>query len=378
MSKTEDLLIVALSGRALAQSACRANRKPYVIDVFADIDTCAVSRRCVRVATKDGCFVIDDLMEKVEFFCAMTRHCGLVYGAGFEAVPDALDQLAGHYHYYGNSPRVMREVNDPENFFGLLDDLDIPHPEIRFDPPELGSGWLVKKSGATGGGHVHPYHHELVSDGKHYCQRFISGPVMSALFLATGKTAVVLGFNTQWTAKRDVTSPFRYGGAMNRAELGIKQCSILTRHILRLVQQLGLRGLNSLDFIVDENEPLVLELNPRPSATFELYDYDFKRGLVQAHMQACQGYLVASSNTVQHFQIRAHAIVYALQLLRIPKNIAWPSWSSDRPRGGIIIQPGEPVCSVFAHGERPERVKHLLQVRQAQINAMLSPTGIAA
>ena len=49
--------------------------------------------------------------------------------------------------------------------------------------------------------------------------------------------------------------------------------------------------IDNLDFIMRRGRWLALELNPRPTATFELNDPDYPGGLFSWHLRACRGSL---------------------------------------------------------------------------------------
>src|SRR3954451_1147403 len=112
------LLIVAVSGRALAQSAGRAGYRPVVLDLFADQDTRAASSVSRRVNVP-GTLRIDPgrLLETVR---RLAPGAGLVYGSGFEGRPALLEQLSRGRALYGNTPATVRSVRDPARFFPLL------------------------------------------------------------------------------------------------------------------------------------------------------------------------------------------------------------------------------------------------------------------
>ena len=50
----------------------------------------------------------------------------------------------------------------------------------------------------------------------------------------------------------------------------------------------GLLGLNSIDFLVDGNEYTLIEINPRPGATLDIFD-DRDGSLFRAHVDSCLG-----------------------------------------------------------------------------------------
>jgi predicted ATP-grasp superfamily ATP-dependent carboligase len=362
------LLIVSASGRALARSAVRSGMPVIVLDLFNDMDVRALAVGSRAVATRSGKFDGRRLLAAARMLCPPDRSSGLVYGSGFEGRTGLLGQLARGRLLYGNAPDTVARLKDPGRFFPLLDSLGIAHPETRMERPAGPSGWLVKRTGGAGGSHVKPALARHRARPGRYFQRLQSGRTLSALFVADGRDARVIGINEQWTAGVACCAPYCYGGAVSGVSLPDAVRIRLEGHLERLVRATGLVGLNGLDFILESDELCVLELNPRPTATIDLYDADFANGLMALHLQACRGDL---PEIVRRKHARAHAIVYAATASRVPRDMIWPQWCTDIPRGGSLIPAGAPVCSVHAGAASSERARELVLVRRNAMHALL-------
>ncbi len=361
------LLLIGLSARMLAQSAMRAGWRPCVVDVFADEDTGAAAVSCLAVPSRAGQFDQAALLATVRRFVPPGVGAALVYGSGLDSQPDLLEELAAGRVLYGNPPSTLRLIQRPQPFFALLDSLAIPYPDSRFDRPEPCEGWLLKSACSEGGKGVRLAHFDSSAGVSSYYQRRLPGDAMSALFLADGRRAKVIGFNTQWTVCQLPDRPFLFAGAMSQAELDQNRRSEVSRYIERLVEAASLRGLNSLDFILDGDLCRVLEINPRPSATMALYDKEFARGLLYHHILACQGDLYGEGERCSASTRQAFKVLYATDHLLIPQALPWPSWSADRPRPGTIIRAGEPLCTVRGSGASSVCLKRQIAVRESAI-----------
>lgn len=365
----QPFLIAAVTGRALAASASRAGHRVIVLDCFADRDTSAFATECrsVVAAHRLG-FDRRALLAAAQAVIVGSRCAGLVYGSGFEGCPGLLSGLTQGLRLYGNAPAVVAAVRDPGGFFGLLDRLGIHHPEVRLAPPADGAGWLVKRAGGAGGAHVRPAGRRAVgADG--YYQRLSPGRVLSVLFLANGRRACIIGFNEQWTAGARPTLPFLYGGAISGISLPRAVKLDIRPKLDALVAATGLVGLNGLDFLLQDEQWSVLELNPRPTATMELYDPDYPRGLFDWHLRACNGELPVRAATPR--AIRAHAVVYATGNASLSVGSTLPEWCRDVPRPGTSFAAGEPVCTVHAAASDAERTSLLLRRRRTQLERWL-------
>lgn len=360
-------LLVATTGRALARSARRGAHPVFVLDLFADRDTRAYAAACRRLPACGLDFDAAATIAAAGEFCPPPAP--LVTGSGFENNPGLIASLARGRPLFGNSPETVAAAKDPRRFFALLDRLDIPHPETTTIPPRHLDGWLVKTVGACGGIHVRPARPGDGNDPACYFQRQVGGTSASVLFLADGHRACVVGDNEQWVAGGPA-APFGYGGAINRLRMPVGMRARLAEDIDALVGALGLVGLNGIDLIVRGDDYVVLEINPRPTATIDLHDDHHVGSLFDLHVRACQGELPESLRRSK--VVRAHAVVYAPHELRLDPGFRFPEWCSDLPASHDCHATGMPVCMVHASGSRVAAVKQLLHRRRTQLENMIS------
>jgi methenyltetrahydromethanopterin cyclohydrolase len=348
-------LIVASSGRALAASARRAGFECAVLDLFADLDLDTFAGAHARIARgAAGGFDADDLIAEAGRLAPPDPDSpfGLVYGSGFEDRPELLGRLAHGRELFGNGAETLTRSKDPFAFARLLDRLGLPHPEIRRGKPADHAAWLAKRIGGAGGIHIRYAKDEKEAAGSRYYQRFVEGSPVSALVIADGSEARVLGFSEQWAAPGSLAQPFRFGGAAAPADISGELAERLEEAALAIARGLNLTGLNSVDFIAEpgRGDFHVIEVNPRPGASLDVFERIGKTSLFALHVQACRGELPQGGlNTTG---AAASAILYADRDLRIAPGFSWPEWTADRPRAGLWLKAGEPICTVLAeaHG----------------------------
>jgi predicted ATP-grasp superfamily ATP-dependent carboligase len=367
-ARSRPFLIAGVTGRALAASAARRRCRVVVLDCFGDRDTRALARAWRVVVARRGLrFDARALLAAADALAPAGRCAGLVYGAGFEGRPGLLRRLAAGRRLYGNDPAVVATIKDPERFVPLLDQLGIDHPDTRRTAPPVSSGWLIKEPGGAGGAHVRVAAPRGAPAGTYY-QQFERGRSLSALFLADGRRACIIGFNEQWTAAARPGRPFLYGGAVGGTILPPSVESDVRARLDALVAATGLVGLNGLDFLLRRSGWLALEVNPRPTATVELYDPDYPDGLFDWQLRACEGELPARPAPPR--AVRAHAVVYASGALRVTGAWPFPRWCRDLPPVGARFAPGQPVCTVHAAASHPARAVALVQRRQRLLHRL--------
>ncbi len=367
-SEQAPLLVVSASGRALAQSAARSSLPVVVLDLFNDLDVRELSIASRGVATRNGKFDARRLLAAAQIMCPTNGCGGLIYGSGFEGRTRLLARLAQGRTLFGNAPETVARLKDPVHLFSTLGALGIAHPETRLDPPADAAGWLVKRTGGAGGSHVRAAQSRHRARPGRYFQKRQSGRTLSVLFVANGRDARVIGFNEQWTAGVAPCSTYCYGGAVGGISLTRHLQDRIAEVVGQLVCETGLVGLNGLDFLLDaDGEPCVLEINPRPTATIDLYDADVEGGLLALHLRACRGELPEIRRPQGS---RAHAIVYATETMRVPAGTHWPQWCTDIPEGGSVIPAGAPICSVHAHAASSAQARDLAMVRRESMSSL--------
>jgi uncharacterized protein len=343
MPDRPSVLIAAISARALAQSAQRAGYRPLVVDFFGDQDTLQVAPDHVRLTARlaDG-LPEGALLGGLETLARRNRPMGIVCGSGFEDRPNLLQSVASRWRLFGNEAVVVTRVKNPEILSAICKELAISYPEFSFTKPDDPAEWLAKRIGGAGGSHIRPA--SQPTSRTVYYQRKVPGVSVSALFLADGAKSTVIGLSTQWVLAT-ATRPYRYGGAVRPATLAPHLAALLTSAIERLAAAAPLVGLNSIDFQVDGERFWLVDVNPRPGATLDIFELP-EQPLFGLHIAACGGNLTATP--IYPPGAKAAAIVYAEDDVPSVPSLRWPEWSADRPQPGIMVKAGEPLCTVCA------------------------------
>ena len=350
----EYILIIASSARMLAQAAKRANLRSLVIDLFADLDTISSAEDYYKVSS----LAVECLAPVVDEFINRYAIKYMVYGSGFECYPDSLSYLSCHLTILGNTPDTFVRIQDKRVFFAALDQLSISYPATCFSEPVPDECWLVKPLSGQGGVGIRYYATNSCSQTAVYWQKYQQGISSSVLFLANGYQTQVIGFNTQWTTALSETQGFIFSGIMNYVEISDTQKNLIISWLQKLVLFFGLKGLNSLDFILAGESLYVLEINPRPSASMQLYDAD----LLLCHIKASQGEWVDLSVNQEGFT--GYQVVYAPQDVTIPDDFKWPDGCMDLPGCGVTCRTGQPVCSIITRQKHAPSLMDELLIKQ--------------
>ncbi|MBD9363291.1 ATP-grasp domain-containing protein [Methylomonas fluvii] len=357
------LLVIAKSARMLVQMCVDSGCEVVAIDCFADSDTRQMAKQTYQVAS----LAWDDIRAAVTAVREVHGLGELVYGSGLETYPETLSCLERDWRIIGNSAATFQRVQDKHDFFARLDSLSIRHPPVMFTKPEDDFDWLLKPWCGEGGLGIRRSNNDEFADG--YWQRYIEGRSMSVLFVASSGGVELIGFNEQWAAKSDGGQSFLFEGIASHAKVSRSVQSEIADWLDRLVNVYGLRGLNSMDFMLRAGKCYVLEINARISASAQLYG----KSLLLKHLQACQN--SRDTDVGLSTEPSAYQIVYAQKKVTIPERLVWPDWAVDRPNPGAIVATGEPICSIIATGKNSGQVLDNLH-RQQRILANLLETGL--
>jgi len=364
----EPVLIAALSGRGLCASARRAGYLPLVADAFGDSDMRATAEHSRRItdAIRIGLRAKPVFAALAELTAAAPqRPIGLILGSGFEDRPKLVAALAQRYRLIGNDAAAIAASKDPVALAALLKARDIPHPETRKLPPASMHGWLAKRIGGSGGTHIDPA--PVGPPGpRRYYQRRLDGEAVSLLAIATANTVHFIGFSRQWPAGNG-PRPFRYGGAVGPVSLGAEIEAAMAFAAVEVCSALKLIGLVAFDFLLAGDTPYLLEVNPRPGATLDVFD-DEKGALFEAHLAACEG---RSAPLPTLSGARAAAILYADQGALVIGHTPWPDWTADRPDPGVRIPRYRPIATVYADGQSQDEALQRCRQRLEELGWML-------
>jgi uncharacterized protein len=360
------IVIAALSSRIYAEAAVKAGYDVIAIDAFVDSDVEKLVKNCFQIGLVDNQLNSNELLEVLDSL-DLQAVLGFCYGAGFEKHPYLLKEVSKRLPVLGNPPSVVDKCKLPAIFFATCKRVQIPFPDVVYKAPVVGKDWLVKRVGGSGGGHIKLLDNALVShNADMYYQKQQQGMPISCLFLGTKHGVDIIGVNEQWFDSSN-TEPYRYGGAVSHADINPKAKLRLIGYVKQLADAFGLIGINSCDAICDGEEVYVLEINPRLSASMDLYRID---SLMDKHIAA--SLMTLELSEMEHLCDRetshAHQIVYATHPLKLKNDIIWPEWVKDVPSAGAYFNEGMPVCTVVADAETASLAKALVADRASILN----------
>jgi predicted ATP-grasp superfamily ATP-dependent carboligase len=410
------VVILGASVRALAESAVRAGWNVYAADLFGDLDLQAIATAAVPVAhggndpTKDYPW---SLCTAAAGFPPAAVWC---YTGAVENHPDLIDAIARERPLAGNPSSVVRPLRDPVHVATAATAAGISFPETRTSPEgvPLDGTFLVKPLAGAGGRGIRRWTpglseeyaarqaagHALPARAPRIWQRFVAGTPLSASYCFAERSWRLLGVCRQLIGEPWCHAGlFAWCGAVTlRADGSRPDHDHLAASLTRLGDVLASRwqpvGLVGVDLVVAaDGRVVVIEINPRPTASMELFERSSAGSIAASHLAAC-GLAHPFNDTLAAAPLPtssrwAKAVLFAAQPTPVTQSLidamtramspwtqadgGWPALS-DIPRPGQVIAAGAPVVTIFAAGPTAEAAITTLRDRVARIDALL--TGV--
>jgi predicted ATP-grasp superfamily ATP-dependent carboligase len=358
------ILILGASARAAAFSARRAKFAPRAIDLFGDADL-----RALWPATK-----VEDYPDGLLAAAVAAPPGPWMYVGGLENFPHLVEDLAARRPLWGNRGEVLARVRDALELADALARHGLPSPEVSSRPPaENASGtWLRKPRRSGGGIGIEVWTGEReVSHAGYYFQRFVEGTPCSAVYVAAGGRARLLGATRQligaaWTG----AAPFHYAGSLGPPPLAARTTAELRRLGETLAREFGLVGLFGVDGVLADETFWTVEVNPRYTASVEVLERALGVAALTLHQQACRGNLPPFEPPPAP-RPAGKAILFAREpiapraelwrgTLREQENQRRPC-VADIPSADDSIPRGAPVTTLLAEGDDLAGVEAELQ-----------------
>lgn len=389
----ERVVFVGASTRALAWSAKRAGFNPIAIDLFGDRD--------LRVIAPTYTIGFSDYPQGFAAAARRFRGLPLVYTGGLENYPDLLEWLERDHPLWGNHSSHVRLARDPARLAQVVLSLGArtgsptsttPRWTTRQgDVPPDGS-WLWKPFNGSGGTKVKEWRGGISAESG-YWQEKRSGDSHSFIALGRGDAADLLGVTRQWVGRASCHAlPFQYCGSIGPVE--DPALSALAGELAAaLTSAFSLRGIFGVDFLWNGADFVLLEINPRWTASVEVLEEAFGTSFFSRHASVfdpSRSPRDRSPGPAQMGDIVGKAILYAPHRCRLgergaerieaavpveesthgPFSVASETWLADLPRAGLVFEKGEPIVSILNRGKSIEAVSQsldaaLLEMTQA-------------
>ncbi|MCK4734828.1 MAG: ATP-grasp domain-containing protein, partial [Methanophagales archaeon] len=276
-------------------------------------------------------------------------------------------------------------------------DLGIPHP-LSYTGREIAEGegeWeekaklkdihypVVAKPVYGGGGTANFFcidEKELIHWAKLFpdflFQEYINGTHASVSLISTEHEAISVSVNEQLIGLDSVYAPGPFAYCGNISPFVTKSSERMCEIAEFLTTELGLVGSNGIDFVVTDDLPFVIEVNPRFQGSLDTVELStgLNLNLVDASMNAVREEGDLRVERVEAKRYAAKTIVFAKQERVVIGNLDRDVQGIvDIPEKGRIIRQGEPIATGIGIGDSREEA-----VAEAMSNVKRIKAGVIA
>jgi predicted ATP-grasp superfamily ATP-dependent carboligase len=377
-SVPHDLLILGASARAAAWSALRCRLLPRCADYFADLDLAAVAI-ADRIDPRDS-------TREFEAWAAAIPPSPWLYTGAIENHPDLVERISARHRLWGVDGPALRRVRDPIAVADVFAQTAIPRPDVRRCPdgrPRDGS-WLQKPLKSAGGRGIEPLTIEgaVLPPSRYYYQERIVGPSFSALFIGDRSRARLIGATKQLIGFPGC--PFGYRGSIGPWALDARLALRLQTIGAAIASAFGLAGWFGVDYVLRDEIPWPVEINPRYTASVEVHELATGCALLNEHRRVCEGGTFDAGTPAPTVAAQstwiAKVIVHAPQPLLVPsiplgenepRDPAYFRSIADVPPPGSRFETGDPVVTLLTSGETAvECWKRMVRLERAFLNRL--------
>jgi uncharacterized protein len=363
------MILIGASIRSLAETALEAGLNPRCIDFFRDSDL----TRLLQQAGAEPPIQISSFSEAPEVVSRMPPHLPVVWTGGLENMPAVMSKIASQRHVCGAIPEVVAHINNPRHLQFFVDGTTCRTPEIIWENgPNLSKKWLIKPTYGAGGIGIRPFQQGGMLQPNEFFQQHVGGVPVSALYCHGKNGTELLTTSLQLTGIPELGgASMAFCGNIGPVSLPAQVLQSMT-DVGQRAASAGLTGVFGADFMVSKDDLWLIEVNPRITASHEIYDilHDGP-SVLERHIDECCGLppdVAHPRRRISGNACLARLVVYASVAIQLKESdiqqltafqklpggsanssastTVTGSWISDIPTARKI-EAGEPFCSVY-------------------------------
>ena len=288
--------------------------------------------------------------------------------SGFDDSFDDLSAIDDLVPILGNTPETFLRVRDRNNFFSVLQDLEIPHPktkimkninDVKDIHENVGFPFLIKPLdgfsdiGIKKISTLYELNNWLNSNedslSKFLIQEYLPGIPVSVSVMAIDGGSISLTINEQLIGMRDVGQhePFGYCGNIvpfTATRKILEKCEDTAE---KVVTHFGLMGSNGVDLVISNGVPHVIEINPRFQGTLECTEKALGINLVETHVKACTENILPNHEGFKKSNLKHMRLILFAHKRAVVPDLIMLKECRDIPHPRTRVKIGEPLCSIM-------------------------------
>lgn len=365
----EKILVVGTNTRPIACSLKKLEHTVYSSDYFGCIDLNPCVNRYKSSLSQvpfQSCgffsenFRSEDLIGMaMEFY---SEADSIICSSGVSPSDLPKNKIIGNTDVKGieNKYRLYKALNKkfggifkiPETF--LVSDIE---DAMEIADVHHGKKFLLKPlegSGGIGIRNLDELNHDYEM-GEALLQEIVQGHDISTSVLSNGYDAKTILTSSQIIGNLRLGQVENYGYCGNISPHTLPLNDSMLHDIKKIsediIKKFKLIGSNGVDMVIKDKDIYVIEVNPRIQGTFEVAEECLGVNMVDSHIKACEGEL-PNMPSPEKFAVKK--VVFAKHISTVGSlNF---EGVHDKPGPNVIIEKGEPVCTVLTSGHVLENV----------------------
>ena len=318
----ESVLLVGFNTRPLAYSLNQSGYEVYAVDFFGDLDLFP-NVKDFKIVLKELDSTYDEIKRNYNSF--LTKYCiellrkydkidYLVIGSGLDdAIEERaliLKEIRNKKHPLVNANNNLETIKKARDINFINEILEkwgysIPstvsinefEEEMNKDKYPI----ILKKKFSSGGLNVFKLENKKdfssfrkklsinkLNSKNWILQSFIQGISVSCTVISNGSETEIISVNRQLIGEKFLNVPkdFMYCGNIVPANIDKNAEKLISEISIRLSNELGLRGINGFDYVLKNNDPYLMEINPRIPGSIRVSESSLKLNLLDLHLKS--------------------------------------------------------------------------------------------
>ncbi len=389
-NKEKTVLVAGFNTRPLVYSLNRAGYDVYAVDFFGDLDLYPFVKDCLILTKKLSVnynlaknnyseylsLLILELLDKYPDIKYLIIGSGLDDGIEERAlILKDINRKKYKIFNLNNELEAIKRSRNTEFIFNLLIKFgyDVPRTvsfhEDKFKANKLEYPFILKKKSGSGGTNVYKIRNksdltlninlinrEGLIPEDWLIQEYIEGNPVSCTTISNGVESEVISVNHQIIGDdKYLNAPkeFMYCGNVVPANVFAEERKLIVDISLKLSTELGLKGINGFDFVLKNQYPYLIEINPRIPGSIRASEEAMNINLLDLHIKSFteKGWEFVKK-TLKNAKIENFAtkmIFFAPK--EVDKNLLNKinnlEYVHDKSEPVKSIYKGEPVCTIL-------------------------------
>ncbi len=282
------------------------------------------------------------------------KNVSLLYGSGLEGKKNIYKDFT-KLNIKGNNLNLLNKCGNIYKLENLLKESGFQIPKILKNRKDLSKHkYLIKPINSCGGYDISFSNQKKEND---YIQKYIPGITYSACFFLKKNSFIFLGFNKLFLLKKFPPHPFVHAGAASIRLIPFSKKIIESLKYFSIKS--NMYGFNSIDFKIYDNDIYVLDVNPRITSTFKMYNDFYNNKLLKSQLSSD----IDSSISHKHKVKKNYGFVHIFtdrDFIYNKKPVINKNFI-NLPKEGELIKKDNPIFSIYMIADNYNNLKNKLK-----------------